>query len=114
MIQGFEKNLLCLTETSFKEIFLRISSKNIADPLARLLLRLILSSAHIIQINKDGYFQIPDRLFNFIGKQKDLCIVGQGDYFEIWPAEAWKKQEDQLMNTEENASRFSSLEITLR
>lgn len=114
VIQGFEQNLICLTEAPFQEIFRKISSQNITDPLARLLLRLLLSSAHMVQTDKDGSFKIPDPLFNLIGNKTDLCIIGQGDYFEIWSLDVWKKQEDQLLDCDQNAKRFSSLEITLR
>lgn len=114
LIQGFERNLLCLKENAFNEIFAKISSKNIADPLARLLLRLIFSSAHIVRVKKDGYFHIPEALYQFLGDKEDICIIGQGDYFEIWTTDAWKIQEDRLFDFEQNATRFSSLEITLR
>ena len=114
LIQGFERNLLCLTEDAFHEIFEKISSNNIADPLARLLLRLFLGSAHIVRVTKDGFIQIPEPLYQFLGSKENVCIIGQGDYFEIWAPDVWKLQEDRLFDFEQNATRFSSLDISLR
>lgn len=114
IIQGFEQNLLCLTEAPFREIFSRITSQNIANPLARILLRLILGSAHVVEVDPQGLLQIPEPLAGFINSDKDLCVIGQGDFFEIWSPESWKHQEAQLLDSEQNATRFSTLEITLR
>lgn len=114
LIQGFEKNLLCLEKNAFSEVFQKVASLNITDPLARLLLRLIMGSAHNVQMEKDGYFQMPESLFKLIGNGPEVCIVGQGDFFEIWSVESWKKQESLIMDVESNSSRFANLEITLR
>jgi DNA-binding transcriptional regulator/RsmH inhibitor MraZ len=41
--QGFDRNLQVLTREAFQEIYRTMTSLNIANPLARLLLRLILA-----------------------------------------------------------------------
>ena len=43
--RGFEQNLLLMSEKEFQEIYTRVAGLNIADPLARLLHRLILGNA---------------------------------------------------------------------
>lgn len=114
LIQGFEQNLLCLTAEPFKEMCSKVSSQNITSPLARLLLRMILGSAQIVKMDNDGFIQIPDALAEIVNAQENLSIVGQGDYFEIWSSQHWQKQEAQLLDIEQNSSRFSTLQITLR
>lgn len=114
LIQGFDQNLVGLTEPVFQRLFQVISAQNIANPLSRLLLRMILGSAHIVQLGRDGGFEIPDALFNFIAGDDDFFLIGQGEYFEIWAHEAWKKQEQELSDSVQNASRFSSLEISIK
>lgn len=114
LIQGFERNLLCLTEEAFKEIYSKISSQNIANPIARLLSRMILGSAHIVKWDNDGLLQIPDVLSEFINAHDIVHIVGQGDYFEIWSPQHWLLQEAQLLDSEQNSKRFSALQITTR
>ena len=42
--QGFDRNLLFLTTSAVEEIYERVKSLSIADPLARLLLRMILGN----------------------------------------------------------------------
>jgi MraZ protein len=112
--EGFDRNLLVLTGNAFQEIYERVRSLNIADPLARLLLRLILGTAHEAKADPDGYLAIPDELKDFAELHQDILLIGQGDYFEIWSPDLWNKQEIQLRDAETNSGRFSTLVIATR
>jgi len=112
--QGFDRNLLVLTTAAFEEIYRRIKSLNIADPLARLLLRMILSSADGTGADEDGHITIPVELRKFANLGREVLFVGQGDYFEIWSADLWHQQEAQLQDAESNAVRFSTLTVATR
>jgi len=111
---GFDRNLLALTPIAFQEIYRRVVSLNIADPLARVLLRLILGTAHEVRIDKNGYLPIPDELREFANLHGNILLVGQGDYFEIWSADLWNSQEAQLNDADTNSSRFSNINIATR
>ena len=112
--QGFDRNLLVLTRDAFQEIYRRVVSLNIADPLARVLLRLILGTAHEVHMDKNGHLPIPDELKEFANLHEDILLVGQGDYFEIWSADLWNNQETQLKDADTNSSRFSKLTVATR
>ena len=114
MTQGFDRNLLVLTTDAFEEIYRRVKSLNIADPLARLLLRMILSTADRVETDKDGFITIPVELIQFANLDKEVLFIGQGDYFEIWSPGLWRKQEAQLNDADANATRFSTLTIATR
>jgi len=112
--QGFDRNLQVLTADAFQGIYRTVASLNIANPLARLLLRLILGNAHELGVDTNGQFAIPEELKKFANLQSDIFLIGQGEYFEIWSPEAWDKQEAQIRDAESNADRFSALTITAR
>ena len=112
--QGFERNLLILTAGAFQEIYRRVTSLNMADPLARLLLRLILGSAQALSLESDGHIAIPEDLKNFAGLDEKALLIGQGDYLEVWSPELWNEQEVQLRNAEANTERFSMLTVSTR
>lgn len=114
MTQGFDRNLLVLTTGAFEEIYRRVKSLNIADPLARLLLRMILSTADRSGADNDGYITIPAELIEFANLNKEVLFIGQGDYFEIWSVDLWHKQEVQLQDADSNATRFSTLTVATR
>ncbi len=112
--QGFERNLLVLTTSAFEEIYRRIKLLNMADPIARLLLRMILSTADKSGADNDGFITIPAELVEFAKLDKEVLFIGQGDFCEIWSADLWRKQEVQLKDADSNATRFSTLTVATR
>jgi MraZ protein len=111
--RGFEQNLIIMNDKYFQEIYKRVVSLNIADPLARLLLRLILGYASELELNPAGKIIIPSDLMSFAGLEKGIILVGQGDYIEVWSPANWEKQTTKLLDTEANAKRFSQLDLAL-
>jgi MraZ protein len=112
--QGFDRNLLILTAGAFQEVYRRVTSLNIADPLARLLLRMILGTAHEFEMDAGGRVVIPDDLRAFAGLDLNALLVGQGDYLEIWSPELWDAQAAQINDAEANGARFAMLTISTR
>ena len=112
--QGFDRNLLILTSGAFQEIYRRITSLNMADPLARLLLRMFLSSAQAVTAESDGHIAIPEDLLDFADLQEKALLIGQGDYLEVWSPEYWGDQEADLRDAEANGARFTMLAISTR
>jgi MraZ protein len=114
MTQGFDRNLQVLTASAFQEIYRRVTSLNIADPLARLLLRLILGTATEMGVDKSNHLMIPENLKEYANLQVNILLVGQGDYFEIWAPDLWARQETQLRDAGTNSARFSLLTVATR
>jgi len=112
MIQGFDRNLMVFSVKAFDGIYQSISSQNIADPQVRMLLRLILGTAHKLEINEQGFVSIPPTLQEYANLNGTVLLIGQGDFFEIWEPTSWEKQETQLKDSDTNSTRFSSLVVT--
>jgi len=112
--QGFDRNIMALTADAFEEVYERITSINIAEPLARLLLRMILSSAYRAEVGPDGTIQVSKPLKDFARLENDVVLVGQGDFVEIWSSETWEQQSKQLLEMEIDPGRFASLLVTTR
>lgn len=112
--QGFDRNIMVLTRESFDVIYKRITSVNLADPLARLLLRMILGSVYKTEVEEDGSIPILDTLKSFARLSTEVVLVGQGDFLEIWSPEIWSKQEEQLLDVEKDPNRFSMLTLSTR
>jgi MraZ protein len=109
--RGFEQNLLIMSEREFQEIYQRVAGLNIADPLARLLHRLILGNASKLDISASGRMHLPQDLLSFAGLEKDIVLVGQGDYCEAWAPASWDKQTIILLDTVANPARFAQLDL---
>ncbi len=109
--QGFDRNLLVLTADSFQALVERFTAMNIADPLARLLLRMILGTASELEIDETGHFLVPQKLRDFAGLENEAILIGQGKYIEVWSPALWQKQEIRLQDAEANADRFAGLVV---
>jgi len=111
--QGFDKCLMVMTETYFKQVYERIEAMNLADPTARLLRRLILSNAYPVEPDKIGRILVPQNLRAFLGIENgELVVAGQGDYFEVWAPALWQEQMVQLQDVDANNQRFAALDLS--
>lgn len=110
--QGFDQCLMVMTEVYFKEVYDRISAMNLADPMARLLRRLILSNAYPVEADKVGRILIPQNLRQVITLEGEAIVAGQGEYFEVWTPAAWNEQMAQLQDLETNDQRFAMLDLS--
>jgi MraZ protein len=111
--QGFDRNLWVLTAQAFQEIYRRVTAMNLADPLARLLLRMILGAASELEMDEAGSIFVPQNLREFANLNGEAVLVGQGDYFEVWSPAHWHEQETQLQDAETNSQRFVMLDLAV-
>lgn len=109
--QGFDRNLVILTPTAFQEIYQLITVLNIADPLARFLLRMFLGNAAQLEVDESGRVGLPAGLREFANLGAEAVMIGQGDYFEVWSPALWSQQETTLRDAEANAMRFVTLNL---
>jgi MraZ protein len=86
---------------------------NLADPLARLLLRMILGAASELEMDEAGCIFVPQNLREFANLNGEAVLVGQGDYFEVWSPAHWHEQETQLQDAETNSQRFVMLDLAV-
>jgi MraZ protein len=112
LTQGFDRNIMMLTIKAFDEMYASMTSLNLADPLARLLLRMILGFAHRTEIESNGTIRIPEKLKEFARLDRDVIVLGQGNFSEIWSSEVWSDQETELRDAISNPNRFASLNLS--
>ncbi len=110
--QGFDHNLMVYTAQAFDRIYQRVNRMNVTDANARLLKRLVFSTAERVEVDKAGRILIPEHLRLSAGLQSEAIVVGAGDYFEIWSPEAWAEQMAQINDTDANAQRFALLDLS--
>lgn len=112
IMQGFDKCLMVMTETHFNQVYGRINAMNLTDPSARLLRRLILSTAYPVEIDKVGRILVPQPLRHAILLENEAIVAGQGEYFEIWTPDSWNEQMAQLQDVETSNQRFVALDLS--
>lgn len=111
--RGFDRNLMVMPSTSFRNLSSRVMSMNLTDPTARMLIRMLLGNANELSLDNSGQMNIPEKLCQVADLHSPAVLVGLGDFFEIWSAEAWSEQENKLVASESDPNRFSSLDLIL-
>lgn len=110
--QGFDKNLMVLTASSFDQISARVSQISLTDPAARQLRRLIFSSAERCEFDRAGRLLLPQFLREAAGLNGEAIVIGVGSYFEIWSPQLWSQQNEQLQDPDAT-QRFTDLNLPL-
>ena len=69
----------------------------------------------IIFLNRYGFNEEVDGFTEtrINGLDKEIILVGQGDYFEVWDENLWQEQESETRDANANSDRFANLVITL-
>jgi MraZ protein len=112
--QGFDRNLMVLTPSSFDQVYAYVNQISLTNPNARQLKRMIFSSAEHVEVDKVGRILIPQYQREFAQLESRAILVGSGDYFEIWSPEDWDRQNRALQNTEANDARFAAFDLPIR
>ncbi len=111
VMQGFDQNLMVLPVEKFDELSQQVNHLSLTSSSARLLKRLIFSTADKVDVDKIGRILLPQFLRQFAGLQENLVIVGAGDYFEIWSQDTWKVQQDALLEVQSNPDQFAGMNL---
>ena len=111
LMQGFEKNLMLFPASTFENIAQRVKQMSVTDPKARLLRRLIFSTAGYVELDKAGRILVVQFLRQIANLDRDAVVVGNGDFVEIWTPENWELQLQQLQDSDANNERFAALSL---
>jgi len=112
LTQGFDQNILILMPNTFQEIYAQITTLNITDPIARLLMRMFLSTASYIENVENETISLPQELLGYANLESNVVVVGQGDYVEVWSSDLWQQQQSEIQDSQANAQRFSAFTIS--
>ncbi len=110
--QGFDRNLFVYTAESFQRMAQRAAGLSATNPEARAVRRVIFGGATEVALDSVGRILIPSFLRDYAGLDGDVAIVGAGEYFEIWNAEAWTRELPSVTDPEINARRFTDFDLS--
>jgi len=77
---------------------------------SRAIKRLLFASAKEEKIDGQGRMAIPDDLIEAASIEKEVVILGQGLYFEIWDKKTWQEYQSELNKEVKAALQEASLE----
>ncbi len=104
IIKGFDGCLSIYRSESFEKMLKSIESLPFNEKKSRDFIRAQLSTAHEIDVDKQGRIQIPTQLINKFAISKEVVVIGVGDHFEIWNKDTFNKYNSEINEKfEENA-----------
>lgn len=84
--------LLLYPEQAWDPIAAKIMALSSFDMKSAALQRRVVGYADHITLDASGRLLVSPELRDLAALKKDVVMVGQGSHFELWDAEAWRKQ----------------------
>lgn len=110
--RGYERYLVLYPARVFERLADRVNQLSPSDPENRLLFRLMFAGASDAALDKIGRVNIPQFLREYANLDGEAVIVGAGQYIEIWSTQGWEAQLTQVNDSELNAARFATLNLS--
>lgn len=101
--RGLDGCLFLYTKPTFNNIISKYKSLN-DTKYKRQFMRIFLSGASTIEIDKMGRINIPSNLIEYATLVKDCIIIGVDDRIEIWSEQNWKEF---ISSNEDNLSEIA-------
>jgi len=110
-----DKCLLIYTQKNWAIIEEKLSNLPSYNKEARFVQRLLLGYTTESEIDSQGRFLIPIPLRDYAGIQKKIILLGQGNKFELWAENIWKKNMKSWLITQnkDNANNEALNELKL-
>jgi len=112
VLPGFDRCLMILTPVIFEAMARKVDATSITDPESRFLRRMFFASAEKVELDKAGRILVSESLRGYAGITNEAWVIGSGRYLEIWSPEGWEPMLEVLSDSEANAQRFVSLNLS--
>ncbi|MCX6702956.1 MAG: division/cell wall cluster transcriptional repressor MraZ [Candidatus Wolfebacteria bacterium] len=89
--RGLDRCLFVFTTTEWETLAQKLISLPLTQANSRAFVRLMLSGAADVDIDKQGRILVPDYLRDYAGLNKEVTVTGVYNRFEIWDAGSWKQ-----------------------
>jgi len=93
--EGLDGCLYVWEPEEFEQMAQRVLENARRGPQHRLAARRFFAEATHVVPDKQGRVQVPPRLRELAGLQRDVTLVGQGGRVEIWDTERYRRNDEQ-------------------
>ncbi len=88
--------LLLYPKSAWEPIQAKIMSLSSFDKRSAALQRRLVGHAEDVVLDNAGRLLVSNVLREYAGIEKEVRIVGMGTHFELWNADAWRKQNEEV------------------
>lgn len=97
MTVGLDHCLTIHPHADWQRVLAGLRSLRTTDRRERMFARMVTSSAHAEELDRQGRVTIPPRLREYAGLQRDVTVVGADSRLELWDTPTWEAYRDQAM-----------------
>jgi MraZ protein len=95
---GRDGGLWAYAEDDWERIFGQIRSDPMSSKEERDRARALYGNGEQVTVDKQGRVVIPQGLREKVGLEREVVVVGVGDHLEVWPAPAWDRDQQRLID----------------
>lgn len=107
--KGLDKCLRAYSEEEWSKYMEKINAFPDSDKFARQFKRQILANSYECEVDKQGRVLISTTLREYAGLEKDVVVIGQATFIEIWDKAHWESyQTDEEISLDDLAAQMSS------
>lgn len=96
---GFENALMVVSENNWKTLLSGTEDAPFLLSGARETKRFLLGSASLVELDSQGRFVLQEYLRDFAKIGKEVVVVGQDKYVEIWDSNNWNEYQKKAQST---------------
>lgn len=97
MTMGLDHCLTIHPHADWQRVLAELRNFRSTDRRERAFVRMITSSAHPEELDRQGRVTVPPRLREYAGLRKDVTVVGADWKVEVWDTPTWESYRDQAM-----------------
>lgn len=109
--KGFDNCISIYDKKNWEDLQSKLASMPMISKDARLLRRMIVGGASLVETDKQGRILLPASLRTYANIDKEAVLVGNIEHIEIWSKEAWESELD--IDTDIAAEKLYNSGITL-
>ena len=100
--KGLDKCLFVYPEKEWHNLLEKLDGQSFTQSKERRMKRFLLSGAAVCEIDKQGRVNVPQRLWDYAGVDKNAVIIGLSTRLEIWNETLWDEYQESLDSDFEN------------
>lgn len=105
MTVGLDHCLTLHPRSDWERVVENLRALRTTDRRERMFARIMLSSAHAEELDRQGRITIPARLREYASLGRDVAVVGADSRVEVWEGSAWEAYREQAMADFANTER---------
>jgi MraZ protein len=110
--RGLDKCLFVYPLKVWEDLADKLGTLPVGESATRSFIRLMLSGAVDVEVDKQGRILIPDFLKDYAGLGKNVIVAGIYNRLEIWDEKKWKEYKKKAeKNTDEIAEQLGKLGV---